>query len=256
MADRERREAPSPARPLGADLARSAVARDLPADRQFLSCDRRAGRVAAIIGRILPISLSPASVRNVMADLEQLGLIYAPHTSRRPPAHRIRPAVLRRCAPRDRRPLRPKSASRSRRRSVPATPGRTVESVLAEASQALSGLLGAQAGVVLATQGDVRLKHIEFVRIEPTRALVVLVGEDGSVENRLVALDPGTTPSSADRSRELPQRASARPHARRRARGLEAARGGARAELDRLTEKLVDAGLASWAGPATDGRRR
>ena len=67
--------------------------------------------------------------------------------------------------------------------------------MLAEASQVLSGL-SRGAGVVLAGKADIRLKHVEFVRLEPTRALVVLVGEDGSVENRLIDLDPGTTPSA------------------------------------------------------------
>ena len=50
--------------------------------------------------------------------------------------------------------------------------------------------------MVLANKTDLRLKHIEFIRLEPTRALVVLVGEDGSVENRLIDLAPGTTPSA------------------------------------------------------------
>ena len=90
---------------------------------------------------------------------------------------------------------RPTSAARSRRRSGPPTAAATIETLLAEASQALSGL-SRGAGVVLAGKTDIRLKHIEFIRLEPTRALVVLVGEDGSVENRLIDLDPGTTPSA------------------------------------------------------------
>ena len=108
--------------------------------------------------------------------------------------------------------FRPTSAARSRR-SVKATdPARTVESVLAEASQALSGL-SRGAGVVLASKADLRLKHVEFIRLEPTRALVVLVGEDGSVENRLIDLDPGTTPSALIEAAQLSQRPSPRPHA-------------------------------------------
>ena len=87
---------------------------------------------------------------------------------------------------------------------------RTVESLLAEASQALSGL-SRGAGVVLANKADLRLKHVEFIRLEPTRALVVLVGEDGSVENRLIDLDPGHDAVEPDRGGELPQCAPARP---------------------------------------------
>src|SRR5207248_1867919 len=71
---------------------------------------------------------------------------------------------------------------------------KSVETVLTEASVLLSGLTRS-AGVVLTAKTNVRLKHIEFVRLEPERALVVLVAEDGQVENRVVVLPPGL-PSS------------------------------------------------------------
>jgi heat-inducible transcriptional repressor len=204
------------------------------------------------ISRLLPNVLSPASVRNVMADLEQLGLIYAPHTSagRLPTEFGLRFFVD--------ALLEIGDLSVDERRLIEAqvraggTPGRTVESLLAEASQALSGL-SRGAGVVLANKADMRLKHIEFIRLEPTRALVVLVGEDGSVENRLIDLDPGTTPSSLIeagnylnahlRGRSL---MDARAELERRSTAL-------RAELDKLTEQLVQQGLASW-GAASGGR--
>jgi heat-inducible transcriptional repressor len=204
------------------------------------------------ISRLLPNVLSPASVRNVMADLEQLGLIYAPHTSagRLPTEFGLRFFVD--------ALLEIGDLSVDERRLIEAqvkaggTPGRTVESLLAEASQALSGL-SRGAGVVLANKADMRLKHIEFIRLEPTRALVVLVGEDGSVENRLIDLDPGTTPSSLIeaanylnahlRGRSL---MDARAELERRSTAL-------RAELDKLTEQLVQQGLASW-GAASSGR--
>ena len=203
------------------------------------------------ISRILPMSLSPASVRNVMADLEALGLVYAPHTSagRLPTEFGLRFFVD--------ALLEVGDLSTDERRQIEArlraaSSARTIEDVLAEASQALSGL-SRGAGVVLANKADVRLKHIEFIRLEPTRALVVLVGEDGSVENRLVALDPGTTPSSLIEAANY-------LNAHLRGRTLSEASGelrrserDARAELDRLTAKLVDAGLASWA-EAREGR--
>src|SRR5260370_5790210 len=72
---------------------------------------------------------------------------------------------------------------------------RSLEAVLTEASSLLSGLTHA-AGVVLTAKSNIRLKHIEFVRLEPGRALVVLVAEDGQVENRIVSL-PAGLPSSA-----------------------------------------------------------
>src|SRR5579871_6617637 len=146
------------------------------------------------ISKLLPVSLSPASVRNVMADLEQLGLIYAPHTSagRLPTDVGLRFFVD--------ALLEVGDLSVDERRDIEARltavdKGRSVDGVLAEASQALSGL-SRGAGVAPPAKPDLRLKHIEFIRLEQTRALVVLVGEDGSVENRLVDLDPGTTPST------------------------------------------------------------
>src|SRR6185503_15812309 len=112
--------------------------------------------------------------------------------------------------------------------------------VLAEASQALSGL-SRGAGVVLASKADLRLKHVEFIRLEPTRALVVLVGEDGSVENRLIDIDAGTTPSALIE-------ASNYLNAHLRGRSLSEARGdlekrqhALRAEIDKLTAQLIEA---------------
>ena len=203
------------------------------------------------ISRVLPMSLSPASVRNVMADLEQLGLIHAPHTSagRLPTEFGLRFFVD--------ALLEVGDLSAEERRAIEAqvkaaTPGRTLENVLSEASQALSGL-SRGAGVVLAGKADLRLKHIEFIRLEPTRALVVLVGESGSVENRLIDLSPGTTPSSLiEAANYLNAHLRGRSLSEARAE-LEKYEKDAQAELDKLTQSLVTAGLASWAD-AGDGR--
>jgi heat-inducible transcriptional repressor len=197
------------------------------------------------ISRRLPVSLSPASVRNVMADLESLGLIYAPHTSagRLPTEFGLRFFVD--------ALLEVGDLSVEERRQIEAEvkaadPGRTVESLLADASQALSGL-SRGAGVVLAGKLDIRVKHVEFIRIEPTRGLVVLVGEDGSVENRLIDLDPGTTPSAlVEAGNYLNAHVRGRTLAEARSE-LERRQLESRAELDRITSRLVEAGLASWA---------
>jgi len=197
------------------------------------------------ISRKLPVSLSPASVRNVMADLESLGLIYAPHTSagRLPTEVGLRFFVD--------ALLEVGDLSIEERRQIEAqvkaaSTGRSVESLLADASQALSGL-SRGAGVVLAGKMDIRLKHVEFIRIEPTRGLVVLVGEDGSVENRLVDLDPGTTPSALiEAGNYLNSTIRGRTISEARTE-MERRQGESRAELDRLTGRLVEAGLASWA---------
>jgi heat-inducible transcriptional repressor len=197
------------------------------------------------ISRKLPVSLSPASVRNVMADLESLGLIYAPHTSagRLPTEVGLRFFVD--------ALLEVGDLSIEERRQIEAqvkaaNTGRSIESLLADASQALSGL-SRGAGVVLAGKMDIRLKHVEFIRIEPARGLVVLVGEDGSVENRLIDLDPGTTPSALiEAGNYLNSTIRGRTIAEARTE-MERRQSESRAELDRLTGRLVDAGLASWA---------
>lgn len=202
------------------------------------------------ISRLLPSSLSPASVRNVMADLEHLGLIYSPHTSagRLPTEQGLRFFVD--------ALLEIGDLSGDERRQIEAQmraadADRSMETLLNEASQALSGL-SRGAGVVLAGKADLRLKHLEFVRIEPARALVVLVSEDGSVENRVIDLDPNTTPSAlVEAGNYLNTRLRGRTLSEAMAE-LERREAASRLELDQLTSKLVDAGLATWTQAGSD----
>ena len=197
------------------------------------------------ISRLLPITLSPASVRNVMADLEALGLVYAPHTSagRLPTELGLRFFVdalleIGDLAEDERRAIDAQ---------VKAARGGNLDSVLSEASALLSGLARG-AGVVTAATTNPRLKHVEFVRLEPTRALVVLVSEDGQVENRLLML-PADVPTSAlvEATNFLNARVRGETLGEVKAE-LEQALTAARAELDELTQKIVAGGLASWSG--------
>ncbi len=203
------------------------------------------------IARILPMTLSPASVRNVMQDLEQLGLVYAPHTSagRLPTETGLRFFVdslmqVGDLTDDDRRKIEGQ---------VAAAGGKTVENVLTEASQMLSGLTHA-AGVVLTAKFNMRLKHIEFVRLEPERALVVLVAEDGSVENRILNVPVGLPTSSLiEAANFLNAHARGKTLSELRTE-LEKAMESGRAELDTLTQRLISDGLASWSGGANDER--
>ena len=123
------------------------------------------------------------------------------------------------------------------------------EQVLAEAGALLSGL-SRGAGVVTTTKGSGRLKHIEFVRLDPARALVVLVAEDGSVENRVLDLPPGLPPSAlTEASNYLSDRIRGRTLAEM-VQDIASERSRAEGELDALTARLVESGLASWAGEA------
>src|SRR5205809_2449097 len=134
------------------------------------------------------ISLSPASIRGVMQELEERGLLTHPHTSagRIPTESGLRLFVdgIMQAAvpdPRERREIE--------RQIVRDQP---IEDALAAASAALSGLSSC-AGVVLAPKQELRLKQLNFVPLSSSRALAVLVGADGSVENRIVSLEDGTT---------------------------------------------------------------
>jgi heat-inducible transcriptional repressor len=123
------------------------------------------------------------------------------------------------------------------------------ENALARTTGLLSDLTGG-AGLVLTQKDDVRLKHIEFVRVEAEKALAVLVSDDGAVENRIVAIPAGISASAlAEASNYL--NAYARGGTLGEAREkIERAREAARHEIDALAARLVDAGLAFWGDAA------
>ncbi len=123
----------------------------------------------------LGMSLSPATIRNVMSDLEEAGLLYAPHTSagRLPTELGLRLFVH--------GLLEVGGLSAAERESIEgqcAASGRSMSEVLEQASNALSGLSRC-AGLVVAPRSERALRHIEFVHLGPGRALVVIVSDDG-----------------------------------------------------------------------------
>ena len=193
------------------------------------------------LSRMLQVGLSPASVRNVMADLEDLGLIAAPHTSagRAPTQEGLRffvDAMLEVGAVDERERSQIASHIEGRQGQV--------EDFLTEASQLLSGL-SQGAGVVIAAKSDMVLRHIEFVRLDASRAMAVLVGQDGQVENRILDLPPGMAASTLTQaSNYLAHHVVGRTIAEAR-KFLAEQRAEQRAELDELTQKLVDAGIAT-----------
>ncbi|MBI4923920.1 MAG: heat-inducible transcriptional repressor HrcA [Devosia nanyangense] len=193
------------------------------------------------LSRLLSVGLSPASVRNVMADLEDLGLIAAPHTSagRQPTQQGLRFFVD--------AMLEVGAVNESERsqiaRQIEGQTGK-LEDLLTEASSLLSGLSHG-AGVVIAAKADMVLKHIEFVRLDATQAMAILVGQDGTVENRVVPLPPGLTASALTQaSNYLANLAIGKTLAEARA-ALRAQRAERLTELDELTQKLVETGLAT-----------
>ncbi|MEN5083869.1 heat-inducible transcriptional repressor HrcA [Bosea sp. TWI1241] len=202
------------------------------------------------IARLLPMSLSPATVRNVMTDLEMAGLIYAPHTSagRLPTERGLRFFVDAMMEVGD---LTGDERARIEAQIRAAASQRTLDATLAEASVLLSGL-SRGAGVVVTTKANARLRHIEFVRLDAHRALVVLVADDGTVENRILALPPGL-PASAlvEAGNFLNARIAGKTLAELH-REIEESRAEMERELDGLTARLVESGVATSSGLSGD----
>ena len=196
------------------------------------------------LSRRLDKPLSAASVRNVMADLEELGLLYSEHVSagRLPTDLGLRLFVdgL----------LEVGSITAEEQETIEtqcAIAGKTINEVLEEASGALSGLSRC-AGLVLAPKSDRALKHIEFVSLGDGRALVVMVAEDGFVENRVIDVPIGTPPSTLIQATNyLNARLAGRTLADAE-KMIEKEIADHRAQIDELTRDLVEAGIATWAG--------
>ena len=199
------------------------------------------------LARRLPVTLSPATVRNVMADLEDMGLLFSPHTSagRLPTETGLRLYVdglleVGNLTEDERANIKSQCAGTSS----------SVEGLLEQATQTLSGLAHC-ASLVIAPKTESPLKHIEFVHLSPGRALVILVTESGVVENRIMEI-PTDLPASAlvqatnYLSAKLVGNNIADAYD-----GIMAELENQRAELDVLTAKLVEGGLATWAGGDT-----
>ena len=201
------------------------------------------------LSRRLDSSLSPATIRNVMADLEEAGLLYAPHPSagRMPTENGLRLFVdglleVGNLSPDERAAIDRQCTG----------VGRNIEELLTQATGLLSGLSSC-AGLVLAPKAETPLKHVEFVALTPGRALVVLVAENGVVENRVLKVPIGMTPATlAEATNYLNARLSGRTLDEARTliqRELDEHS----AQLDELTERVVAAGLATWAGDTARG---
>ena len=201
------------------------------------------------LSRNLRFALSPATIRNVMADLQDAGLLYAPHTSagRLPTEAGLRLFVD--------GILEIGGLTEEERTDIDvmcSATGKSVEEALAEATSMLSGLADC-AGLVFAPKSETPLKHIEFVGLTDGRALVVMVGENGVVENRLIEVPVGIPHSALIEARNfLSARLVGRTLTEARAE-IAAELKEHRAQLDELTTEVVETGLATWAGESQSG---
>ncbi len=194
------------------------------------------------ISKVSGLNLSPASIRNVMQDLEEFGLLAAPHTSagRMPTESGLRLFVD--------GMMQASQPTAEEQAAITARAGETgpVEEALAATTLALSGL-SACAGLVLVPRREPVLKQFGFVPLSADRALAVLVGEDGSVENRVVELPPGMDPGSLQQAANyLSATLSGSTLSEARMR-IEREIGAGRAEIDSAARTLVERGLAVWS---------
>jgi len=201
--------------------------------------------------RSLSEKVSAATIRNVMQDLEFLGLLDSPHVSagRIPTQLGLRMFVDGLLEVRD--------LDHTDREKLDATLGSgadDVGGVLDRVGAALSGVTHG-ASLVLTPKHEAPIKHIEFVSLGHDRALVVLVFGDGHVENRLFTPPPGQTPSSMrEAANFLNALIGGRTLAElRRIMADEIAR--RRQEIDTLAADLIEAGLASWEGQGDTSAR-
>ena len=195
------------------------------------------------LSRASQLSLSPASIRNTMADLAQAGLLTAPHSSAgRLPTHlglRLFVDGL----------LEVGDVTEDERAAIDsqvAGKATSLDDALEKASDLLSGLAGG-AGLVTTPSHNEALRHVEFVTLGPHETMAVLVFADGSVENRLMRTPDGITPASL-------QEAGSYLSMRLKDRTLEEARAAirdelaaGRAALDEAATRLVEDGFAAWS---------
>ncbi|ALE03316.1 heat-inducible transcriptional repressor HrcA [Bartonella ancashensis] len=202
------------------------------------------------LSRLLQQTLSPATIRNVMSDLEHLGLIYAPHVSagRMPTQPGLRffiDAFMEvGCLP-------PEERENIEAQIKEADHTQSAEHFLVQASQILSDL-SRGAGLVLAMKHEGTLKHIEFVRLDNQNALAILVTQSGEIENRIVHLPEGVTHSQVVEATNF-LNAHIQGRTLREAKiEIEHLCAETRDALDQLSHRLVKMGLALWGGEDED----
>ncbi len=193
--------------------------------------------------RSLSEKVSAATIRNVMQDLEYLGLLDSPHVSagRIPTQQGLRMFVdgL----------LEVGDLDHGDRKKIDATMGESdgdVSNMLDRVSTALSGVTQG-ASLVLAPKHEAPIKHIEFVSLAHDRALVVLVFADGHVENRLFTPPAGQTPSSMREAANFLNAVAEGRTLSELGAAVQAEIKKRRQEIDSLAADLVENGLALWA---------
>ncbi|GAA0279020.1 heat-inducible transcriptional repressor HrcA [Alteraurantiacibacter aestuarii] len=209
----------------------------------YLSSGQPVGSKSLALRR--DINLSPASIRSVLSDLERLGLLAAPHTSagRMPTEVGLRLFVdgMMQAA----EPTREERAAIEAQLSQPGP----IEQALETTSAILSDLSGA-AGMVMVPQREPRVAQMNIVPLDARRALVVLVGEDGTIENRLLDLPNGVSTSSLQQASNYITARLAGRTLGEASRAIEQEIKSGRSALDEASQDLVTRGLVTWSEDA------
>jgi len=192
--------------------------------------------------RTMSEKVSAATVRNVMQDLEYLGLLDSPHVSagRIPTQQGLRMFVDSLLEMGE-----PDVGDRAKIEATLGTNERDITTMLDNIGSALSGLTKG-ASLVLTPKHEAPIKHIEFVSLAPGRALVVLVFADGHVENRVFTPPAGQTPSSMREAANFLNALAEGKTLSELRRSFETEIKKRRRELDVLASDLVQSGLAVW----------
>jgi heat-inducible transcriptional repressor len=195
------------------------------------------------LSKTLRLDLSPATIRNVMADLEEYGLLYAPHKSagRLPTDRGVRLFVdgL----------LQIGELTNDERENIEsrcAGNGRSLSAVLNETTEFLSGLTKT-AGIVIAPKSDAAINHVEFVLLSSGAALAIMVTKTGLVENRLIDLPIGFTPSNLVEAANYLNAQLMGRTLREAYKAITEELETHSTQLNALAARVVEAGLGTWS---------
>lgn len=195
--------------------------------------------------------VSAATIRNVMQDLEYMGVLGSPHVSagRIPTQLGLRMFVDSMIELGD-----PTDTDRERIDATMGDNASDVSGLLDRVGSALSGVTQG-ASLVLTPKHEAPIKHIEFVSLSQDRALIVLVFSDGHVENRLFSPPPGQTPSSMREAANFLNAIVEGKTISEVQRGIAQEIALRRQEIDQLARQLVESGLALWQGDDENSER-
>jgi heat-inducible transcriptional repressor len=196
------------------------------------------------LSRKLSQSLSPATIRNIMADLEDAGLLYSPHTSagRLPTEHGLRYFVNGLLEVGD-----IKESEKMQINKMCEESSSNLETLLERATQTLSGMANC-AGVVMSPKSDSTLSHIEFVYLSKDRALVILVDQNDMIENRIIHIPDYVTHATLTKASQYLNQYVYGKTLSEVLQIIKDQRNTDQLDLDSLTSKIIDAGLAVWSG--------